>query len=107
MGNQKDQDFVRRALPESAEGMLNSLPALRNQQAVVVGEGVVLPMRVRFDDLPEAKRPHSDSASFARPWQEERGLDGLVPRTTERRRKPTRKGGGAHEIERARGRKRE
>src|SRR3546814_15387173 len=43
MGNQKDQDFVRRALPESAEGMLGSLPALRNQQAVVVGEGVVVP----------------------------------------------------------------
>src|SRR3546814_2131134 len=40
MGNQKDQDFVRRALPESAEGMLGSLPALRNQQAAVVGEGV-------------------------------------------------------------------
>src|SRR3546814_19540408 len=68
MGNQKDQDFVRRALPESAEGMLNSLPALRNQQAVVVGEGVVLPMRIRFDDLPEPKRQHSDSASFARQW---------------------------------------
>src|SRR3546814_11827694 len=90
MGNQKDQDFVRRALPESAEGMLGSLPALRNQQAVVVGEGVVLPMRIRFDDLPEAKRPHSDSASFARQWQEERGLDGFVARTIERWRKQIR-----------------
>ena len=90
MGNQKDQDFVRRALPESAEGMLNSLPALRNQQAVVVGEGVVLPMRIRFDDLPEAKRPHSDTASFARQWQEERGLEGFVPRTIERWRRQIR-----------------
>lgn len=90
MGNQKDQDFVRRALPESAEGMLSALPALRNQQAVVVGEGVVLPMRIRFDDLPEAKRPHSDTASFARQWQEERGLDGFVPRTIERWRKQIR-----------------
>src|SRR3546814_13022520 len=70
--------------------MLNSLPALRNQQAVVVGEGVVLPMRIRFDDLPEAKRPHSDSASFAREWQEERGLDGFVARTIERWRKQIR-----------------
>ncbi|HMA13735.1 MAG TPA: DUF87 domain-containing protein [Kiloniellaceae bacterium] len=90
MGNQKDQDFVRRALPESAEGMLSALPALRNQQAVVVGEGVVLPMRIRFDDLPEAKRPHSDTASFALQWQEERGLDGFVPRTIERWRKQIR-----------------
>lgn len=90
MGNQKDQDYVRRALPESAEGMLNSLPALRNQQAVVVGEGVVLPMRIRFDDLPETKRPHSDTASFAQQWQEERGTDGFIARTIERWRKQIR-----------------
>src|SRR3546814_5367773 len=62
MGNQKDQDFVRRALPESAEGMLGSLPALRNQQAVVVGEGVVLPMRIRFDDLPDRKSTRLNSS---------------------------------------------
>jgi hypothetical protein len=90
MGNQKDQDFVRRALPESAEGMLNSLPSLRNQQAVVVGEGVVLPMRIRFDDLPEAKRPHSETASFAQQWQEERGLDDFVGRTVNRWRRQIR-----------------
>jgi DNA helicase HerA-like ATPase len=90
MGNQKDQDFVRRALPESAEGMLNSLPALRNQQAVVVGEGVVLPMRIRFDDLPEAKRPQSDTASFASAWQEERSEAGFVARTIDRWRRQIR-----------------
>lgn len=90
MGNQKDQDFVRRALPESAEGMLNSLPALRNQQAVVVGEGVVLPMRIRFDDLPEAKRPQSDTASFASAWQEDRSEAGFVARTIDRWRRQIR-----------------
>ncbi|MGF1592956.1 MAG: ATP-binding protein [Kiloniellaceae bacterium] len=90
MGNQKDQDFVRRALPESAEGMLSSLPALRNQQAVVVGEGVVLPMRIRFDDLPEAKRPQSDTASFAAQWQAERGDGDFVKRTVERWRRQSR-----------------
>jgi len=90
MGNQKDQDFVRRALPESAEGMLSSLPALRNQQAVVVGEGVVLPMRIRFDDLPEGKRPQSDTASFSKKWQEEAGQGDFVRRTIERWRKQLR-----------------
>ncbi|NIA67057.1 ATP-binding protein [Pelagibius litoralis] len=90
MGNQKDQDFIRRALPESAEGMLSSLPALRNQQAVVVGEGAVLPMRIRFADLPEDKRPQSDTASFSDHWQTERGLDGFIPRTIERWRKQIR-----------------
>ena len=90
MGNQKDQDFVRQALPESAEGMLNSLPALRNQQAVVVGEGVVVPMRIRFDNLPDGKRPHSDTASFATQWQKEEAPEGFVKRTIERWRKQIR-----------------
>ena len=90
MGNQRDQDFVRQALPESAEGMLNALPALRNQQAVVVGEGVVLPMRIRFDDLPETKRPQSDTASFATQWQNDNVTEGFVGRTLERWRKQIR-----------------
>ena len=70
MSNDKDQEFVRRALPESAMGMLGALPALRNQEAVVVGEGVTLPMRIRFNDLPEARRPLSDTAFFSTSWQE-------------------------------------
>src|SRR3546814_1118905 len=42
MGNQKDQDFVRRALPESAEAILASLRRLRNRRAVWLAGGVVL-----------------------------------------------------------------
>ena len=41
MSNDRDQEFVRRALPESAAGMMGALPALRTQEAVVVGEGVL------------------------------------------------------------------
>jgi hypothetical protein len=63
---------------------------MRNQQAVVVGEGVVLPMRIRFDDLPEDKRPQSDTASFARKWQQESAVDGFVANTIERWRKQIR-----------------
>ena len=71
LSNERDQDFVRRALPESAAGMLSALPALRNQEAVVIGEGVTLPMRVRFDNLPEAYRPHSKTADFSDAWSAE------------------------------------
>src|SRR5262249_44733952 len=37
MSNEKDQNFVRRTLPESVAGLLNALPALRQQEALVVG----------------------------------------------------------------------
>ncbi|MBF0093209.1 MAG: DUF87 domain-containing protein [Alphaproteobacteria bacterium] len=71
MGNQQDQDFVSRALPDSARGLLSVLPSLRPQEAVVVGEGVSVPMRVHFDALDEAHRPRSGTAEFCAAWQED------------------------------------
>lgn len=67
--NEADQDVVQRALPEHALGLLNALPALRTQEAVAVGEGMSLPTRLRFDDLPENRRPKSGSAPFSKAWE--------------------------------------
>jgi DNA helicase HerA-like ATPase len=72
MGNDLDQRFVANALPEAAHGMLAALPGMRPQEAIVVGEGVALPMRIRFDDLPLELRPRSKSAEFSRSWQEDK-----------------------------------
>ncbi len=71
MSNDRDQEFVRRALPESAAGMMGALPALRTQEAVVVGEGVTLPMRIRFDDLHSEEKPLSETACFSSSWRRE------------------------------------
>lgn len=67
--NEADQDVVRRALPEHAMGLMNALPALRTQEAVAVGEGLSLPTRIRFDDLPANRRPKSGSAPFSKAWE--------------------------------------
>ena len=69
MSNERDQVFVRRAMPDSAAGMLNALPALRNQECIVVGEGVSVPMRIRFLDLEPYNRPQSDTAVFSDAWE--------------------------------------
>ena len=71
MSNDRDQEFVRRALPESAAGMMGALPALRTQEAVVVGEGVNLPMRIRFDNLDGNHKPLSETACFSSAWQQD------------------------------------
>jgi hypothetical protein len=71
MNNEKDQNFVRRTLPEDAAGLLRCLPALRQQEAVVVGEGVTHPMRIRFSDLPHDCRPSGDSTNFPTAWQDD------------------------------------
>ncbi len=68
MSNQSDRDFVGGAMTESALGLLDSLPSLRNAEAVVVGEGVPVPGRICFDDLPDDQRPLSATASFSGAW---------------------------------------
>jgi len=68
MPNNADQDFVRGALRESASGLLNFLPTLRNSEAIIIGEGVPVPVRVRIDDLPEENRPLSGTAKFSKAW---------------------------------------
>lgn len=69
LGSDIDQQFVGRTLPDVARGMLASLPSLPTQEAIVAGEGVRIPMRIRFQYLPEENRPRSSGADFSRKWQ--------------------------------------
>ncbi|MEO5337713.1 MAG: DUF87 domain-containing protein [Magnetospirillum sp. WYHS-4] len=75
LANEQDLAFVRNVLPESAGGFLKVLPALHPQEALAMGEGVPVPMRIRFDSLPEDRRPKSHSAAYSAAWREDR-LDG-------------------------------
>ncbi len=90
MSNQTDQECVGRALPDSAAGFLASLPSLRTQEAIVVGEGVTVPVRLRFDDLDAAYRPRSGTATFSTVWQEEVADAAIISKTIERWRRQAR-----------------
>ena len=69
LNNDKDQAHVRSAVPEGARGLIDAIPGLRNREAVVVGEGVALPIRAIFDDLEPERLPASSDPSFVRGWQ--------------------------------------
>ena len=84
LNNDRDQQFVKAAMPEGARGFLDSIPALRNREAIICGEGVSIPMRVAFDDLEEFKRPSSEDPSFATLWSGSGGEEEMVKRTVER-----------------------
>lgn len=68
MSNEQDQNFVQRALPDSVRSLVNVLPTLRTQEALVVGEGTVVPVRLRFNDLAEEHQPQSADVPFAERW---------------------------------------
>ena len=90
MNNTKDQDFVAAAMPENGLGLLAVLPALRRQEAVVVGEGVTVPMRLRFDTLNSDELPRSGDAPFAEAWERERVPPEFVVETIDRWRRQQR-----------------
>jgi DNA helicase HerA-like ATPase len=69
MSTQRDQDFIRGTLADWATGLLDFLPSLRTGEAIAIGEGVPTPLRLRFDQLPEAERPKSGTAAFSEAWQ--------------------------------------
>jgi hypothetical protein len=69
LANELDQRFMETVLPEAARGSLAALSSLGAQEAIVCGEGVPLPMRIRFDDLPRGRRPRSEGADFTKAWQ--------------------------------------
>ncbi len=80
LNNDRDQAFVRSAMPEGSRGFLDSIPALRNRECVVCGEGVAIPVRVNFDALEEHKRPASEDPSFSELWCRGGGEEELVDR---------------------------
>jgi hypothetical protein len=84
LNNERDQACVRAAMPEGARGFLDAIPALRNRECIVCGEGVAIPIRVRFDDLEPEKRPASSDPSFARLWRETGDEVGIIQRTIKR-----------------------
>ena len=90
LSNQKDQEFVSGAMSESAIGLMDSLPSLRNAEAIVVGEGVSVPFRVCFDHLPDNYRPKSGTASFSNSWDKDMDDNSIVTATIERWRKQRR-----------------
>jgi hypothetical protein len=84
LNNERDQACVRAAMPEGARGFLDAIPALRNRECIVCGEGVAIPIRVRFDDLEPEKRPASSDPSFAAAWRETGDEEGIIQRTVRR-----------------------
>ncbi|MBJ6122876.1 ATP-binding protein [Sphingomonas mollis] len=84
LNNDRDQAFVRAAMPEGARGFLDSIPALRNREGIVCGEGVAIPIRVAFDALAEAKRPASDDPLFSQLWRDVGGEEAIIGRVIKR-----------------------
>ncbi|MGO8678815.1 MAG: ATP-binding protein [Limisphaerales bacterium] len=64
--NSADQDVVKKLMPESLGALLEMLPILDTGEALVVGDAVLLPSRIRVN--PPAEQPLSATIDFWTEW---------------------------------------
>jgi uncharacterized protein len=84
LSNDSDLEFARNAVPDSSRWLIEALPALNTQEALVLGDGVSVPMHIRFNDLAPEHRPASTKPPFSEAWQHECAVSNLVAETIER-----------------------
>jgi uncharacterized protein len=84
LNNDRDQAHVKSAMPEGARGFLDVIPALRNRECIVCGEGVSIPIRVSFDDLEKDRRPASSDPLFSELWRQSGDEEAMVSRVIKR-----------------------
>lgn len=67
--NGEDQATVKKLMPESLEGLMDTLPILDIGEALVVGDAVLLPSRIRIH--PPTEKPLSATIDFWDEWMKE------------------------------------
>ena len=84
MSNDRDQDIVQSAISDTGSGLMEFLSALGQREAIAFGDGVSLPVRIRFDEMPKQYLPRSSGAAFTKQWQHSINDDGFLEQLVER-----------------------
>ena len=75
--NDRDQDLVRRMVPDGLGSLLRELPSLPTRRAMLLGWAAPAPTLVEIQEIPEEHRPHSPDPAFWAVWtgEKERRID--------------------------------
>jgi hypothetical protein len=65
MANDRDQALVRSAVSDAAANLLSFVPSLATREVFAFGEGVALPVRLTFTELPPHLLPNSEALGTA------------------------------------------
>jgi hypothetical protein len=69
LSSERDQQVMRAATHEGMIDLLDFLPLLGDREAIVLGQGVAMPMRITFDDLDTNAVPRNLNAGFSKSWK--------------------------------------
>jgi len=73
LSNSNDQGRIKSTVPDSLSGLIELLPALRTGEAIVLGEAVPIPSRIRLPLI--EPRLRSDDPEPTKSWKSTRITD--------------------------------
>ena len=75
--NDRDQELVKRLVPDNIGGLLNELPILPTRKAILLGWATPIPILVEMNELKKEHRPKSEDPDFWDVWtrKEEREVN--------------------------------
>jgi DNA helicase HerA-like ATPase len=66
ISNPDDQNYVKNLLPDSMKGIVDIFSTLRRGEAILIGDAVMMPTRIKVDQ--PNPTPDSDDISFVEEW---------------------------------------
>lgn len=91
--NESDQQVVRRLMPDSMAGVTDILPLLDTGEALLLGDSILLPTRIRLDK--PVIRPDSGTRDFWSDWVSKQPDEAAIKEAVETLRRQTRNGSTA------------
>lgn len=82
--NATDQNHVANFIPDSLSGLLKLLPTLTRREAIIVGEAVALPSRIKINELNKDQLPDSGDIKFLVGWNEPYNTNTDIAKVTTR-----------------------
>ncbi|EKS28584.1 ATP-binding protein [Afipia felis] len=67
LANERDQGLLRSAVSDAAANLLSFVPSLGTREVLAFGEGVALPTRLRFKEVPAHQLPRSEATIATTP----------------------------------------
>jgi len=55
-------------MPDGVKGLVDALPGLGPQEAILAGYATNIPSRIRINDLPDEQRPASNDPPYTKGW---------------------------------------
>ena len=84
LSSDKDQQVIKGSTYEGMLDLIDFLPLLGDREGLILGQGVSMPMRIRFDELGTQKRPKNMNIGFSKSWKSQNmdreQLDTIVSR---------------------------